>query len=843
MQDNGSKKKKIILKLNTNKLKINLKDLTKHKVTELNNVRDSELKKNIQESRKKLEKNFDNDHVKRLLNVVDLPKDNKKNDDIFDRFQNINKSFKTSDQTLDANIPLSKKNNLKLFDESKEKFNKNKELKNKPINDNSLQKNTVDLNNKSKKESPSTSDSKKKIKGYATNKANDLFVGNYNLARDKNFQEEEKNSNKKVIANFDNTQKNWKLDLNRGKSDEEYRRISAIMSERKKNVRRHTKFKKNKLKRIIKILVNESLSAENLAKLMGEKSKIVQKIIKDNGIILNNSGLLGIDSIEFIVELCGHTLQKVASHSLEDQFLSRIQSINKGKSANTENFKRRAPVVTIMGHVDHGKTSLLDFFRNSKVIEGEAGGITQHIGAYQVKTAGGFDVTFLDTPGHEAFSKIRVQGANVTDIVILIVAADDGVKPQTIEAIQHAKAAKVPIIVAINKIDKPDINLENVKNQLAQHEIISDEWGGEYMFVPISAKTGQNIEKLEEAIVLQSEIHEFMGDTTGSAAGVVLETKIDPKKGYCATLLVQKGLLQKGDNLVAGKSCCTVREIRNDIGRSVQEAGICQPVEVFGFDSLPESGQYFVIMDSLQEMRDLVKERIDTEKQKTTNVNQPVKNDDFFGFFEQQDVENEKKELSFIIKADTQGSVDAIVYSIEKLESDEMKIKISAANVGLLNSSDIDLAKITGSTIVVFNSRVDNNLLNSAKLMDIEVRQYDIIYQIIDDINILIGNALGPKILENKIGDVLVKKVFGKTKTGLIVGCYVQKGILKKAVIRVIRNDKVLHEGSLRSLRAAKVDTDEVQAGFECGIIIDRFFDAQEGDKIEVIERSEEKRI
>lgn len=661
------------------------------------------------------------------------------------------------------------------------------------------------------------------------------IMTDYHKERDKNIPSESETKKKRDDVATTSV-KNWKLALNQNVNDEERQRVRELMHKRQRRGRvRHSRFENPKLKKIIKVEQGQSMSPAYLASLMGEKNKTIEYVMRSNQISVDDHGLICFDSIEFIIDTCGHKIDIVESISLEDRFIDMVRATKKEFSDEKEKFARRTPVVTIMGHVDHGKTSLLDYFRNSRVIDGEAGGITQHIGAYKVHTASGNVITFLDTPGHEAFSKIRARGANVTDIVLLIVAADDGVMPQTIEAINHIKAASVPMMVVINKIDRPNTNIEKLITQLSQYEIISDEWGGEHIFVKISAKTGENVETLEENIILQAEMNDLEGNPEGNAVGVVLETKIHPKKGYCATLLIQKGELKIGDNLVAGTSVCTVRNLINDINRSVQSAKICEPVEVFGFDSLPESGEYFAVMDDLQDVRNLAEERIERKKQPQSEK-RPF---DFFGAVDKK----EKKSISFIVKADTQGSLDAIIQSIEKLETDEMDINIAGTGVGIVTNSDLDLASITSSRIIVFNAKVDNNIDETAKNARIEIWKYNIIYNIIDDVNALINNVLGPIISENKVGEAVVKQVFGKTKSGSICGCQVRKGMLKRLLVRVLRNNEVIHDnGNFRTLRKDNEDMTEIRAGFECGLIVDNFFDAQAGDQIHVIEIIEESR-
>lgn len=901
----GDEKKRRVLTLTKNLKSVDLSDVAKRKFTQGdNNKRDNFDKRSNNVFREKKvggfsSKNYDNRIQKRdALNIIEQSKLKKKTYDE----QSIASKFKSSNKgSIDSNAddiklirPKNKNKNSEFLSPSKKTFSKSdldvnsKESQTTLANklnakkrkslqvDKNLSSEYLNIFTESLNETKNTDQAikiksddiyetipvvkknkklvkkdlaikrlgikKEKKSNVQDNNTNDVddesaLLDDYHKVREESFDAGQ-NVDLKVKENIDSAEKNWKLSLNQNMSDEERQRVRELINRKQRRGSGRMRHRKNihRVKKIIKVQQNQVMTPNYLASLMGEKNKTVDNVMHSNQINLNREGLLAFYSIEFIVETCGHSLEIVEKISAEDRFVTMVRATKKDFSPEQEKFVKRSPVVTIMGHVDHGKTSLLDYFRNSRVIDGEAGGITQHIGAYKVQTANGNDITFLDTPGHEAFSKIRARGANVTDIVLLIVAADDGVMPQTIEAINHIKAAKVPMLVVINKIDRPNANIEKLTTQLSQHEIISDEWGGEHIFVKISAKNGENIDELEENIILQAEMDELQGNPGGNAVGVVLETKIHPKKGYCATLLIQKGELKVGDNLIAGTSTCTVRNLVNDIGRAVKSAAICEPVEVFGFDSLPENGEYFAVIDELQDVRDLAAERIEAKKKPQAHEKKP------FDFFNESPIE-EKKTISFIVKADTQGSLDAIVQSIGKLETDEMEIKIAATGVGILSNSDVDLAKVTNSRILVFNTKVDNNMAETAKNSGIEVWKYNIIYNIIDDINALINNVLGPRISEIKIGEIVVKKVFGKTKSGSICGCIVKQGVVKKLLLRVLRNGEVIYDnGSFRSLRKGDEDVDEVRTGFECGLIIDNFFDAQEGDRIHVIERIEESR-
>ena len=495
----------------------------------------------------------------------------------------------------------------------------------------------------------------------------------------------------------------------------------------------------------------------------------------------------------------------------------------------------RPPVVTVMGHVDHGKTSLLDAIRKTDVVTGEAGGITQHIGAYQVTMPTGAKITFIDTPGHAAFTEMRARGANVTDLVILVVAADDGIMEQTIEAIHHARAAQVPMIVAINKIDKPNAHSERVRNMLLQHEVVVEELGGDVMSIEISAKTGKNIDKLEEAILLQAELLGLQANPNRTATGVVIEAKLERGRGAVATVLVQRGTLKVGDIFVAGMQSGRVRALVDDKGQQLEKAFPSQPVEVAGFIGAPVPGDDFIVMESEPRAREISEFRAQRQKNLVSAAGGRVS-------FEQlltQATDN-KKELAIVVKSDVQGSLEAIISSLGKLSTDEVAVKILYAGVGGINESDVTLAKASHALVIGFNVRANPQARDVARQTGLEIRYYSIIYNVIDDVRALMGGLLSPTLRENFLGNAEIRQVFNITKVGKIAGCYVTEGVVKRgAKVRLLRDNVVIHEGSLKTLKRMKDETREVKSGYECGMAFENYQDIREGDIIECFEDEE----
>ncbi|MBS0357998.1 MAG: translation initiation factor IF-2 [Proteobacteria bacterium] len=581
---------------------------------------------------------------------------------------------------------------------------------------------------------------------------------------------------------------------------------------------------------IHEVLIPETITVGTLAKKMSVKVSEVIKTLMKLGAMATINQVIDQDTAMIVVEEMGHTAKAQKENTVEEELARELEQ-------SGEKIKR-APVVTIMGHVDHGKTSLLDYIRRTKVAAGEAGGITQHIGAYHVETDKGI-ITFLDTPGHAAFTAMRARGAKVTDIVILVVAADDGVKPQTIEAIQHAKAAKVPIIVAVNKIDKPGAEPEKVKTELANYEVIPEEWGGESMFLNISAKQGIGIDELLDSILVQAEVLELQAIEKGPARGVVIESRLDKGRGPVATILVQSGTLNKGDILLAGLEYGRVRALVDEKGHSVLSAGPSIPVEVLGLSGVPGAGQDAVVVKDESKAREIALFRqgkfreVKLAKQKKSSVET---------MFEQIG-DTEVKKLNVVLKADVQGSAEALADALKKLSTDEVKVEIIVSGVGGITESDVNLAIASKATVIGFNVRADAAAKRIIEQEGINLRYYSVIYDVVDDIKQALTGLLSPEFKEQIVGIAEVRDVFRSPKLGAIAGCMVTEGVVKRNnPIRVLRDNVVIYEGALESLRRFKDDASEVRQGMECGIGVKNYNDVKVGDLIEVYETVEVKR-
>ena len=577
---------------------------------------------------------------------------------------------------------------------------------------------------------------------------------------------------------------------------------------------------------IKEVNVPENIMVSELAQQMAIKANEVVKTLFSMGTAVNINQMIDQDTAILVIEELGHKA-KIAEKNNELDIL-----INDDIQSEMET---RAPVVTIMGHVDHGKTSLLDFIKKSKVAAGEAGGITQHIGAYNVNTQKG-DITFLDTPGHAAFTAMRARGAQATDIVVLVVAADDGVKPQTIEAIEHTKAAGVPLIVAINKIDKEDIDLERVKTELSNHEIISEEWGGDYLFASVSAQTGEGVDDLLDKILLQAEVMDLKAQSSGPARGVVIESSLDKGRGVMATLLVQSGVLSKGDIVLAGDEFGKIRSMIDDTQKQITSAGPSSPLVILGLPKPPISGENFYVVQNERQARELAENR--KLKTRETKINQQQSSDvnDIFS----QLSEGENQVVSLLIKSDVHGSSEALSDALNKLNNEEVSVKVISSGVGGITESDVVLASASNAMIIGFNVRADASARSAVKETETEIRYYSIIYEAIDDVRAAINGLLSPEVRENIIGLAEVKEVFVSPKLGNIAGSIVTEGIVRRSnPIRVLRDNVVIYEGELESLRRFKDDAKEVQSGTECGIGVKNYNDVKIGDKIECYERQE----
>ena len=588
---------------------------------------------------------------------------------------------------------------------------------------------------------------------------------------------------------------------------------------------------KQKIFQLTEIEIPETVTVKDLAADMKKATAEVIKKLLGYGIMATINQEIDFDTAYLIAQEFGITATKKETVTEEDILFDDSED-------KEEELETRPPVIVVMGHVDHGKTSLLDAVRKTNVIEGEAGGITQAIGAYKVKVKDR-EITFLDTPGHEAFTAMRARGAQITDIAILVVAANDGVKPQTIEAINHAKSAGIPIIVAINKIDLPDANIEKVKQELMAYELVPEEWGGDTIYVPISAKKGENIDQLLEMVLLEADVLELKANPHKQAKGAVIEARLDKSKGAIATMLVQRGTLDVGDTIVVGSSIGRIRAMKDDKGKSVKAAGPSTPVEIMGLTEVPEAGDTFYEVKNEKMAKHLIERRKRQAREKAINSATKVTLDNLFTQMEQGNL----KVLNLIVKADVQGSVEAVKQAMEKLENEEVKVKVIHAAAGAVNQSDVTLAKVSNAIIIAFNVRPDNMAKEMAEKDEVEIKQYSIIYQAIEDVEAAMKGMLDPKYEEKVIGNAEVRQTFKISHVGTIAGCYVISGkVERNAGVRVIRENVVIHDGHLATLKRFKDDVKEVTKGFECGIQIENYNDIKEGDVIEAYIMEEIKR-
>ena len=576
------------------------------------------------------------------------------------------------------------------------------------------------------------------------------------------------------------------------------------------------------------VIVPETLTVQELANRMAERGGDVVKALMRMGVMATINQSIDADTAELVVTEFGHTTKRVSDADvllglggiadIDDQMLSR------------------PPVVTVMGHVDHGKTSLLDALRETDVVSGEAGGITQHIGAYQVTMRSGGKITFIDTPGHEAFTAMRARGAKVTDIVVLVVAADDGIMPQTVEAIRHAKAAGVPIIVAINKIDKPDANPDRVRQEMLQHELVTEELGGDVLAIEVSAKKRINLEKLEEAILLQAEILDLKANPGRAAAGTVVEARMEKGRGPVATVLVQRGTLKMGDVFVAGAEWGRVRALHDDKGNRIEEAGPSSPVEVLGLDGVPAAGDDFVSVEDEGRAREIAGYRQRQGREARAKLAQRGTLEQMFSAIQA----GEAKELPILVKGDVQGSVEAITSTVAKIGNDDVKVRVLHAAVGAINESDVTLAKASGGIIIGFNVRANPQARDMARRDGVDIRYYSIIYDVTDDLKTMLSGMLAPTLKENFLGYATIREVFNITKTGKVAGCMITEGIVKRgAKVRLLRDNVVIHTGDLGQLKRFKDDVREVREGYECGMSFTNYEDIRVNDQIECFEMEE----
>ncbi len=572
----------------------------------------------------------------------------------------------------------------------------------------------------------------------------------------------------------------------------------------------------------VTVKIPDEIAVGELASRMKKTGAEVVKTLMKNGVMASMSDVIDFDTAAIIAEEMGCKVEKEVIVTIEERLIDTAED-------REEDLRPRAPVVVVMGHVDHGKTSLLDYIRNAHVTEGEAGGITQHIGAYQVEV-GGKPITFLDTPGHEAFTAMRARGAMITDIAILVVAADDGIMPQTVESINHAKAAEIPIIVAINKMDKPEANPERIKQQLTEYELVPEEWGGETIICPISAKTGEGIDNLLEMVTLTADVKELKANPNRSAHGAVVEARLDKGRGPVATLLVQNGTLKQGDVIIAGTAVGRVRAMTNAAGEKVKQAGPSVPVEIIGMAEVPEAGDDFHAVADERMARELAEQRKHDQKAAAAAPSGKVTLEDLFSQIQQ----GEMKNLNIIVKADVQGSAEAVKASLEKLSNEEVRVRVIHCAVGAISESDVMLASTSNAIIVGFNVRPDSNAKSSAARDHVDMRMYRVIYDCINEIETAMKGMLSPKFKEVDLGRAEVRNVFRITGVGMVAGCYVTEGRMQRgAQMRLLRDNIVIYDGSIASLQRFKDSVKEVAQGYECGITFEKWQDIKEGDVIE----------
>ncbi len=622
-----------------------------------------------------------------------------------------------------------------------------------------------------------------------------------------------------------------KMTVTRALSDDEGERMRSLASVRRARERERQRLHQSELeppKVVREVIVPETITVQELAGRMAERGTDVVRSLMRMGVMATINQVIDADTAELIVNEFGHRLRRVSEADVEVGL--------RGAADASDMLEPRAPVVTVMGHVDHGKTSLLDALRSTDVAAGEAGGITQHIGAYRVTVSGGKQITFIDTPGHQAFTAMRARGANVTDIVVLVVAADDGIMEQTVEAIRHAKAAQAPIIVAINKIDRPDARPERVRQELLQHDLVVEELGGEVLAVEVSALQKTNLDRLEEAILLQAELLDLQANPNRAAEGVVLEAKLERGRGAVATVLIQRGTLRVGDIFVAGGEWGRVRALVDDRGQSQTEAGPSTPIEVLGLNGTPLAGDDFVVAENEGRARDIADFRQRRRRDAQAAAGTRGTLEEMFS----QIAAGVAKELPIVVKSDVQGSLEAIVGALEKLSTSEVSIRVLHSAVGGINESDVILAQASDALIIGFNVRANPQARDLARRDGVEIRYYSIIYHLIDDMRGALSGLLAPTLRERLLGNASIRQVFNITKVGKVAGCMVTEGTVRRgAKVRLLRDNVVVHEGALKTLKRVKDEVREVREGYECGMAFENYQDIQTGDVIECFEIEE----
>ncbi len=630
----------------------------------------------------------------------------------------------------------------------------------------------------------------------------------------------------------DEGRRGGKLTLNQALTGGEggRQRSMAAMKRKQERARQKAMGGMQEREKIVReVQIPEAIMVSELANRMAERVADVVKALMQNGIMATQNQAIDADTAELIVEEFGHRVLRVSDADVE-QVIDSVED-------KAEDLQPRPPIITVMGHVDHGKTSLLDAIRKTKVVAGEAGGITQHIGAYQVTTDSGHVLSFLDTPGHAAFTSMRARGAQVTDIVILVVAADDAVMPQTVEAINHAKAAKVPMIVAINKCDKPSANPQKVRTDLLNYEVVVEEMGGDVQTVEVSALTGKGLDTLLEAIALQAEILELKANPNRAAQGAVIEAQLDVGRGPVATVLVQHGTLKQGDIFVVGEQWGKVRALVDDKGDRIKEAGPSVPVEVLGLNGTPEAGDVLNVVETEAQAREIATYREKAAKDKRAAAGAATTLDQLMA---KHKADQSVSELPIVVKADVQGSSEAIVQAMEKIGNDEVRVRVIHSGVGAITETDIGLAEASGCPVIGFNVRANASARNSANQKGVEIRYYSVIYDLVDDVKKAASGLLSAEVREKFIGYATIKEVFKVSNVGKVAGCLVTEGVARRSAgVRLLRDDVVVHEGTLKTLKRFKDEVAEVISGQECGMAFENYDDIRPGDVIEIFEREE----
>ena len=773
-------------------------------------ISDEEIERRNEEERKKKEQN-------RSKNVGFVDGNRKKDYNI------VYRDKPSKPLTVNELFGLTKK-------ESKPKVEEKTEIKEEVKEEIKKEENIVEKNeNKTieKKENNNETVVKTEKKNFVNNKQSDYQNNDKRQQRPNNNRPNNYNNGKPNFSknNDRNNNGGFKKSMDERTVDKKIKNIMEIDIPEKENVREYSNKlrEKQKIFKLTEITIPESINVKDLAAEMKITSGDVIKKLLSYGIMATINNQIDFDTAFLIAQEYGITAIKKNIVTDEDRLIDESEDLE-------EDLQARPPVIVVMGHVDHGKTSLLDAIRKTNVIEGESGGITQHIGAYQVKI-NDRDITFLDTPGHEAFTSMRARGAQITDIAILVVAANDGVMPQTVEAINHAKAAEIPIIVAVNKMDLPDANFEKVQQELMKYELVPEAWGGNTIYVPISAKKGDGIEELLEMVLLQADMLELKANPKKQAKGTIIEARLDKNRGPVATMLVQRGKLDLGDTIIVGSTIGRIRSMTNDKGKTVKTAGPSTPVEITGLHSVPQSGDIFYEVKDEKTAKHLIEKRQREQREKALSTNNVVTLDDLFNKIESENL----KQLNLIVKADVQGSVEALKQSLEKLSNSEVRVKVIHSNVGGVTESDVTLAKVSQAIIIAFNVRAEVIAKTVADSEGVEIKTYSIIYDAINDVEAAMKGMLDPVFKEVIIGNAEVRQTFKISNVGTIAGAYVLDGKLSRnAGIRVIRDNIVLHDGKLVSLKRFKDDVKEVNHGYECGLQIENYNDLQEGDTLEV---------